>query len=548
MRQQLLEGDQIAMERISYVEAAALLNVSHTSISNWVKAGELERAAQNGYLIKASFDQFCTALVGRKKLNARANKQHAETHNHTELSAHIMGQVWERLADKNHGDQLAWHYEKTLSNTHKNKEGVYYTPPKICRDLMQKTALGKQTRFCDPCCGSGNFLLAALEAGVAPEHLAGYDTDPVAIEIARRRIFDRTGCKIKSLIVADFLCLADHTLYDVMMTNPPWGKKYARHQKRELARKFGLYQSLDSCSFFIAAILKSVESNGAIGLLLPESFFNISSFHEIRRRVLSRNVEHVIDYGKAFAGLLTKAHAVMLANSTAMSGNRVACLSGALSATRNQAAFSNNPFSIINFNILEAEAQVLDAMFNKPHTTLKHKARWGLGIVTGNNKKHLSAYPEKDLLPIFRGQDINKDEITQPSHYIRADFSRYQQVAPVDMYQAPAKIIYRFISSDLVFFYDEEQRFILNSANMLIIDESLLVETSKLVKYLNLDLINWWHKKLFNTHKILRSNLECIPIYLDYLENVRQPSNQSLLAYLNLEKMHGTYRAEKKNL
>ncbi len=530
---------------LSYTEATALLNVSHASIVNWIKAGYLEKSEYKGYLKKQSFEKFCQDIVGHEKLIARANKQHAQMHDHAPLAAEIFNKVWHNPADKNHGDRLAQAYEDVLSNTYKNKQGVYYTPMALCRDLIAKADLNQKTRFCDPCCGSGNFLIAALEAGVSPRHLTGYEVDTVALEIARRRLFDRSGYKGENLRVADFLSLTDAARYDVLITNPPWGKKYFKNQRQVLSKRFGLQQSFDSCALFTMAMLKSVQENGKIGLLLPESFFNVKSFHEIRNIVLAQNIAWLIDFGKAFEGLVTKASAIVFSKKVAAFGNKINCLSGEKSTAHRQTTFANNPFSIINFDIRETEADALALMLKQPHTTLKDKARWGLGIVTGNNKKHLVEHPQAGFVPVFKGADIGKGRIKKPTHYLQPDFSLYQQVAPLTLYQAPCKIIYRFISSDLVFFCDEQQRFILNSANMLIIDEQRLVKTRKLVEYFNLDVINWLHKKLFNTHKILRSHLECIPIYLDYLNNIKQPSNPSLLAYLGLEAIDGTYRAGK---
>ena len=533
--------EHVESDLLSGKAAAALLNVSDASINNWIKAGYLKKSKHRGYLTKESFDEFSHGMVGSEKLNARANKQHAKSHNHAVLSSEILSKVWEKKTDKKYGDWLAHYYEKMLSDGYKNKEGIYYTPLKICQALINRVGLSHKTPFCDPCCGTGNFLIAALEGGVLPENLTGYDVDAVALEIAKRRIFDRTGCNASHLFVADFLSLPHNGGHEVVMTNPPWGKKYSKQQKQEFSEKLGLSQSRDSCSLFTKALLNFVKEGGKIGMVLPQSFFNVKSFQEIRRIVLTRKMECLIDLGKAFEGLVTKAHAVVLTNEWATSDEQVDCIS----ATHPQEIFSKNPFSIINFNIHEAEAHALATLLKKSHTTLKDKARWGLGIVTGNNKKHLLRSPQEDCIAIFKGSDLSKGSIKKPTSYIQEKLDQYQQVAPLELYKAPCKIIYKFISSDIVFFCDEEQRFLLNSANMLVVDEQLLVKTHKLVHYFNLDLINWFHKKMFNTHKILRSNLECVPIYLDYLKTIPHPSNLSLLDYLGLEKINGTYRVKK---
>ena len=83
------------------------------------------------------------------------------------------------------------------------------------------------------------------------------------------------------------------------------------------------------------------------------------------------------------------------------------------------------------------------------------------------------------------------------------------------MYHAPEKLIYRFISSDLVFYCDTHQRYILNSANMLVLDEDFPLTAKQLAEIMNSQLTNWLFKQLFHTHKVLRGDLELLPIFTD---------------------------------
>lgn len=121
--------------------------------------------------------------------------------------------------------------------------------------------------------------------------------------------------------------------------------------------------------------------------------------------------------------------------------------------------------------------------------------------------------------------------------------SLYQQVAPKELYEAEEKIIYRFISSSLVFYFDNEQSYILNSANLFVVDPEFPVSGRKLSKLFNLPIYTWAFQKIFETHKILRSDIECLPIYVDFLGLVSEPTEDALLQYLEIEKTaDGTYR------
>ncbi|MCI5049665.1 MAG: N-6 DNA methylase [Rickettsiales bacterium] len=543
----LLENPADTIDTLTYTEAAQAINVSVASISNWVKTGYLKKARFGSGIERTSFEEFCNNIVGSEKLNARANKQHASIHHHENLSSDIMNRVWENLNDQNYGNSLSKEYEASLSNAYKNKQGVYYTPESICDELLKEVKVNQTTAFCDPCCGSGNFLIAALKRGVSPENISGYDIDPVAVEIAKRRIYDYSGIRCNKIVAEDFLSLNNLGVrYDLVITNPPWGKKHSKQEKESLSNTLGLNQSLDSCSLFAKAIINAVKPGGQIGLLLPESFFNVKSFQEIREIILSQEINFLFDHGKAFDGLVTKATTVIFSKKTKTKGNKPSCIKDKVTTSHDQDAFRRNPFSIINFTISQAEMDVIESMLQRSHVTLKDNAKWGLGIVTGNNKRHTSKTPTQGFIPVLKGSDIKQhNQLKAPSTYVRSDFSEFQQVAPLELYTAPCKIIYKFISSDIVFYYDCKQRFMLNSANMIIVNEHQLASTEKIVGYFNLDLINWFHQKLYDTHKVLRSNLEQVPIYLDYLNSEKNISNETLLNHLQIESLNGTYRLKK---
>lgn len=556
-------------------QIASLLCVSPATIHNWIKAGHLVKAAPEACagLAKASSKNAVTAesvaafqqnILGTSKLNKRANKQYRKGHNHAALSATFLAKVWDNIHDPSHGDALSIAYEQALSNQYKNTEGVYYTPPALCTDMLahlpqaitpQLDSAISSARpagprlFCDPCCGSGNFLLAALEQGFAPQHIYGYDIDPVAVAISQRRLFDRTGLRSTTIYCADFgeECAEQRVtegFFDCIMTNPPWGKKLLRAPRQVCqlwATKAGLRRPIDSSGFFWLLACSAVKEGGYIGLLVQEAFFQVRHFEELREHVLQKQLICCIDYGKPFTTLISKANAIIVRNSPANAEHdNVQCCNAQGQSVRTTKSFRANPRTMYNISATAHEQAVLSHMRALPHITLGQGVRWGLGIVTGNNKAWLRDSPAQGYMPVLKGSDIQKKGIKAPSCYIPTDLSLYQQVAAPALYTAPAKILYRFISTNLVFFYDTEQRFMLNSANMLITPPSFPIAMPTLTDFLNTRIINWFYKKLFETHKVLRSNIEYLPIYADFLQTQGKGkqeegcSEDKLLDYLGI--------------
>jgi site-specific DNA-methyltransferase (adenine-specific) len=124
--------------------------------------------------------------------------------------------------------------------------------------------------------------------------------------------------------------------------------------------------------------------------------------------------------------------------------------------------------------------------------------------------------------------------------------SAFQQVAPKELYEAPEKLIYRFISSKLVFYHDTNQSMILNSANLVIPDEAFPVSMKVLARYLSSDFMNWVYGKIFSTHKVLRSDIERLPIFADQLITMQNFDEQKLLQEIGIKReQNGSYRIKK---
>ena len=192
------------------------------------------------------------------------------------------------------------------------------------------------------------------------------------------------------------------------------------------------------------------------------------------------------------------------------------------------------------------EAAALESIFARSHITLKGRAKWALGIVTGNNKKFVQADPCQGYVAAFKGSDIGRDGLKSPSAFIPEDTSQYQQVAPLQMYKCHEKLIYKFISDRLVFFLDNQQRFVLNSANVVVPDSSFPISLKYLCDLLNGDFYNWIFRSVFSTHKVLRGDLESLPLFPELAIATDGYDEDSLLIHLGLKKQkNGTYSLKK---
>lgn len=533
---------EIEMNGISVEQAAKTANVSTATIRNWVKTKYLTTYGK-GLITQDSLDNFMTNVAGKEKLNSRANKLQKDEHNHEVVTNNICN-----LIQNYKGEKIGIEYENSLSDSFRNKEGIYYTPSWVVSDMFKNIPINSDTKFLDPCCGSGNFIIQAIKSGVLPKNIYGFDVDENAVFITKQRIKDEFGFETENIKVGDFLMEAlklkiENTTFDLIFTNPPWGKKIEKTDKEKYASLYNCGNSLDTTSLFMSASFTLLKHDGFLGFLIQEAFFNIATFEDIRSKVISKQILRLVDYDKAFKGLVTKAQSIIVANRIPNDDSIVECNVNQTSYNRPLSSFKNNPKYIFNFWTNEEESEIINKLYSYNHITLQGRAKWALGIVTGNNNKYCHKTKEnEDNIPIYKGSDISKNRLIEASNFIRNDFSNFQQVAPIEMYRADEKLIYKFISSNLCFFYDNKQRFVLNSANILI-PTNITITTQQLADLLNSELMNWLFKKLFATHKVLRGDLELLPIHIDYFQKYKKFSEETYLEYLQIIKTeNGTFR------
>ncbi len=527
-------------------EAAARLKVSTATIRNWIKTNYLKPAG-HGKITLGSLENFEKAIAGQEKLNQRANKLLKDSHDHNTTTARLIDKLASSVGEL---ERIGDEYEASLSESYRNKEGIYYTPAAVVCDLFAQPADDiEQATFCDPCCGTGNFIVRAIALGFKPANIAGYDVDPVAVEITRSRIFKLTGCKTANIKVADFLNITVNNSapqFDYIYTNPPWGKKIEKSIRDAIGLRLGAGSSTDTCALFFFMCLQCLKENGRLGLLLPDAFFNIAAFENARINALNWSIERLIDYGRVFKGLVANAQAMVLKKQASAPVATIVCETRRSSYKRVKSSFSCNPKSILNLYCDDRDALTLQYLMSIPHITLKNHAAWGLGIVTGNNKQFVKSSPQDGYIAVYKGADILDGKLKPATSFIPADMNLYQQVAPRHIYEANEKLVYKFISSKLRFFYDDRQCYFLNSANMLIPEIDFPVPAQVLGELLSSDLMNWMFSKVFNTHKILRGDLELLPIYSQFLYGATRFDEENYLDHLQIKRDDdGNYRIKR---
>ena len=308
----------------------------------------------------------------------------------TEVDVNILGHIFEHSL--NEIEELQASIEGKAvdrGKTKRKKDGVFYTPRYITKYMVENTigVLCKQKKedqkiveenyvpgkskpakkalvekldayrgwlleltICDPACGSGAFLNAALEFLIAEhgyvdelsakllghslvysditkdilEHnLYGVDINEEAVEIARLSLWLRTaqkGRKLSNLssnikcgnsLIDDpavagekafnwhreFEAIFEKGGFDVVIGNPPYGSIQEKGNKEYYKSKFLSFQgNLENYCFFTEKFIQlTILQNGKIGLIIPTTWATIPQFESLRKLVLKYKFDSIVE-------------------------------------------------------------------------------------------------------------------------------------------------------------------------------------------------------------------------------------------------------------
>jgi len=422
-------------------------------------------------------------------------------------------------------DVLGFIYQSLLLEGKKSQTGTYYTPSIIVDEIIGEY-VKKDSKVLDPCCGTGQFLLAFADVIENPLNIYGIDSDEIAVRVARLNILVKYKNKnfVPNIIrkntlfdVGDYdlFSLNDENIknFDVIATNPPWGVHFSQEEAEKLKQLYPTITSFESFSYFLKKSIDLLHNNGLISFILPESILNVKTHKDIREIILNNtHIKKIVHLNRVFKNVFTPVIRLDLKKSKKENG-KIKIYKKNESYDIEQTRWENNQDLIFDIYADGFDEEIINKIYATPHTTLEKKADWALGIVTGNNSTYITNKLQKGFEEVYKGKDVEKFILNKPSSYIQFPSDKFQQVAPTFKYRANEKLIYRFISKYLIFAYDNKQKLSLNSANILI--PKISNYSIKVIAALfNSSLYQFIFQKKFSSIKVLRSHIEQLPLPL----------------------------------
>ncbi|KTC36688.1 hypothetical protein AO269_21810 [Pseudomonas putida] len=208
----------------------------------------------------------------------------------------------------NHEDGLAAFFEwflVELAERNSNKGGYFFTPDGIVSLMVQLLDPKSGEKLYDPVCGSGEFLIGAINKVKESSERNGLSvlgrersTDTAFIAMANAYVH---GVSVDSVEVCDALAHMDYEekiyeKFDLALANPPFSLRHWDSERSVDFLHYGLPPQANADFAFIQNVLFSLNKNGRAAMVVPMGvLFRGGVEREIRRKMLlANNVDAII--------------------------------------------------------------------------------------------------------------------------------------------------------------------------------------------------------------------------------------------------------------
>ena len=223
-----------------------------------------------------------------------------------EMDADVKGDVYEGLLERNAADV-------------KSGAGQYFTPRPLIRSIVEVMRPEPDTIICDPACGTGGFLLAAHDYiqehnmldreqkhFLRDEALKGFDiVDGVARLCAMNLYLHGIGGERSPVEAQDSLRSLGGERYDMVLTNPPFGKKSsftvlgadgkAERETQTYERDDFWVTTSNKQLNFLQHVKSILKINGRAAVVVPDNvLFEGGAGETVRRKLLSEYDTHTL--------------------------------------------------------------------------------------------------------------------------------------------------------------------------------------------------------------------------------------------------------------
>ena len=221
------------------------------------------------------------------------------------LGVDVKGSIYEGLLERHAGEV-------------KSGAGQYFTPRPLIQAMVDVMQPKPGITICDPACGTGGFILAAYDymkrqtndggllRKLARKTFTGVDIVPEVVRLCAMNLYlHGIGGEESPIVQGDALAADDGKRYDMVLTNPPFGKKSSytvmggdgaivRERESYERSDFRVTTSNKQLNF-LQHVMTILEIDGKAAIVLPDNvLFEGGAGERIRKRLLDQFELHTV--------------------------------------------------------------------------------------------------------------------------------------------------------------------------------------------------------------------------------------------------------------
>jgi len=187
-----------------------------------------------------------------------------------------------------------------LANPSRDQNSAFFTDNSIAIDIAGLLPNFKEKiKIIEPSVGVGNIIFQVIKKykNLNKIEIDVFDLDKNILNIFKYLVKKQNYPKnVKiNFYNSDFLKKKINTKYDLVIGNPPFGKI-------KNIKKLNEYKKLGICernkNQFELFLEKSMSLSRTVGLILPKSFVSSPEYNDLRKKVESKNIHTIIDFGE----------------------------------------------------------------------------------------------------------------------------------------------------------------------------------------------------------------------------------------------------------